>query len=146
MGFATAFLSTFVPGVIFNRRTPCDTMRIEPTSGPTFGYSNKLKTLYKLGKLPIKYGFYGDILSTKNVSLEHLQPKSKGGKSTLSNYVLASKRNNTLRGNDDLSEHFNPEAAERYLNQFINIKAKGFDGNEYIKMILKTIETLLNKQ
>ena len=32
---------------------------------------------------------------------------------------------------------------ERYLNQFIDVKLKNFNGNEYIKNILKTIENVL---
>lgn len=123
-------------------------MQIERVdSNISFGYSSKLKTYWKQGKFPtVKYGFYGDRLTKKNVSIEHLQPKSKGGKSTLSNYVLASIENNLNRGNDDLALHFNRAAAERYLLQFLGIKVKGFDGNAYVKMILATIVRLLSKE
>lgn len=116
--------------------TPVDT-------ATTFGYHHPLKTLYKKGKLPtVKYGFYGDTLSAKSVSLEHLLPRSKGGKSVLSNYVLASKANNTKRGNDDIHQHFKPKAAMRYLDQFVGVKQKGFDGNKYVQMILTTLDKL----
>ena len=76
-------------------------MRIQPIppNSPTFGYSHPLKTLYRQGKLPVRYGFYGDKLTQKNVSLEHLKPHSKGGKTELSNLVLASKQKNQARGN-----------------------------------------------
>ena len=42
-------------------------MRIQPIppNSPTFGYSNQLKTLYRQGKLSVKYDFYGDIKITK---------------------------------------------------------------------------------
>ena len=125
-------------------------MKIQPLSkfkrspqNVAFGYSSPLKTLYLKGDLPLKYGFYGDRLNKANVSLEHLLPKSKGGKTDLSNLVLASKRNNQLRGNQPISGYLNLEALQVYLDQFKTINTKGFDGNSYIKGILKTLTNLL---
>lgn len=112
-------------------------------NNPTFGYSSPLKDLYRNGDLPVKYGFYGDKLTKKNVSLEHLLPHSKGGKTTLDNLVLSSKQNNFKRGNRPLSEFINFGNVERYLNQFNGVKLKNFNGNEYVKNILKTIENVL---
>ena len=67
-------------------------MRIEVGSPVSFGYSNILKTEWRKGHLPsVKYGFYGEKLTQKNLSLEHLQAHSKGGKTVLSNLVLAAK-------------------------------------------------------
>ena len=119
-------------------------MRVDfDNSQISFQYSSPLKTLYKQGKLPsVKYGFYGDRLKPKNVSLEHLKAKSKGGKSCLSNYVLASRTKNSARGNASIHEFFNPEAAKRYLLQFVDVKIPKFDGNKYIQMILKTLLNL----
>lgn len=110
---------------------------------PSFGYSSPLKTLYLKGDLPVKYGFYGDRLNTKNVSLEHLLPRSKGGKTELSNLVLASKEKNQIRGNQPLSKFINLEALQIYVNQFRNIKRDNFNGNAYIKGILNTITRLI---
>ena len=120
-------------------------MRIEPISSNSisFGYSSPLKTLFKEGKMPsVKYGFYGDKLTKQNVSLEHLKPHSKGGASCLRNYVLASQRNNRLRGNDDILKHFDAQTALRYLKQFVDVKLPRFDGNRYILMILNTLKDL----
>lgn len=119
-------------------------MKIRPTphNSPTFGYSNQLKTLYRQGKLPIKYGFYGDRLTQKNVSLEHLKPFSKGGKTELSNLVLASKQRNQARGNADIRSFANKETIIKYLSQFIDVKIKGFDGNKYINGIIKTLTNM----
>ena len=119
-------------------------MKIRPTphNSPTFGYSNQLKTLYRQGKLPIKYGFYGDRLTQKNVSLEHLKPHSKGGKTELSNLVLASKQRNQVRGNADIRNFANKETIIKYLSQFIDVKIKGFDGNKYINGIIKTLTNM----
>ena len=108
------------------------------------GYNSILKKYYKSGQLPsVKYGFYGDKLTKDTVSLEHLKPHSKGGHTNLSNLVLASREQNTKRGNDDLRLHFNPETAQRYLQQFIGIKLKRFDGNNYVQGILRTLNKLL---
>ena len=110
---------------------------------PSFGYSSPLKTLYLKGHLPVKYGFYGDRLDKNNVSLEHLLPKSKGGKTELSNLVLASKEKNNLRGNKPITKFINLEAMQTYINQFKNVKVKDFNGNEYIKGLLQTITRLI---
>ena len=119
-------------------------MKIQPIhpKSPAFGYSSPLKTLYKKGDLPIKYGFYGDRLTQKNVSLEHLKPHSKGGKTELSNLVLASKQKNQARGNADIRDFANKETIAKYLSQFIDVKIKGFDGNKYINGIIKTLRNL----
>jgi len=72
-------------------------MKVSPIySNVSFGYSSPLKTLYKKGKLPVKYDFYGSKLTNKNVTLEHLKPHSQGGKTNLKNLVLATKENNQL--------------------------------------------------
>ena len=117
-------------------------MRTQPIQQPTFQYNSPLKTLYRKGELPVKYGFYGDILTQKNVSLEHLKPYSKGGKTELSNLVLASKQKNQARGNSDIRNFANKETIIKYLSQFIDIKIKGFDGNKYINGIIKTLTNL----
>lgn len=109
----------------------------------TFGYSNILKTQYLRGNLKtVKYGFYGDKLTKKNVSLEHLKPKSKGGKSELENFVLASKTRNQARGNKELALFIDKENAMRYLLQFVGVKADYFNGDNYIRMIITTLKKL----
>ena len=122
-------------------------MKIHPLNkfkkSPSFGYSSPLKTLYLKGELPVKYGFYGDRLNTKNVSLEHLLPRSKGGKTSLDNLVLASKEKNQKRGNQPISKYINFEAMQTYIDQFKNVKTNGFNGNEYVKNILKTVTELV---
>ena len=108
----------------------------------SFGYSHPLKTLYIKGKLPVKYGFYGDRLTQKNVSLEHLKPFSEGGKTELNNLVLASKQKNQDRGNADIRNFADKETISKYLNRFIDVKINDFDGNKYINGIIKTLTNL----
>ena len=117
----------------------------QPKQDPvTFGYSNVLKTLYKKGKFPsVKYGFYGEPITKKNVTLEHLLPKSQGGKSTLDNFVLTSADKNQERGVRPLAEMLNWENVGRYLEQFRDVVVGNFIGNEYIQMILRTINKLI---
>lgn len=117
---------------------------IEPNQ-PSFGYHNVIKTLYKKGKLSVKYGFYGDKLTKKNVTLEHLLPISQGGKTELSNLVLASANKNQERGVQPLNKMLKWDCVGKYLEQFRDVKLKDFNGNDYIQKILNTINKLLGE-
>ncbi len=110
---------------------------------PTFGYSHKLKTLYKQGKLPtVTHGLYGKKLSIDSVSLEHIVPHSKGGKTVLNNLALADKTANCMRGCEDIKNFLTVEMIQDYLKQFEHLNLKNFNGNQYIKVIKKTFEKL----
>lgn len=116
-----------------------------PPYNPNFQYSSPLKTLWRKGKLPsVKYGFYGDVLTQRNISLEHLKAHSKGGKTNLTNLVLASKAKNNARGNDAIDEYLDVKNIIRYLKQFKDIRIKDFDGNKYIAGVLATLGGLIN--
>lgn len=118
-------------------------MRIQTTQ-TSFQYSSPLKTLWRKGKLPtVKYGFYSDRLTQSNISLEHLLPHSKGGKTILDNLVLASKQNNQARGNGNIKKYLTVENVTRYLAQFKDVKLKGFDGQGYITGVINTLKGLL---
>ena len=116
-------------------------MHVDSVSDINFGYSNQLKTLYKRGKLPsVKYDISGRKLTKKNVTLDHVIPKSKGGESTQDNFMLATYEFNQLRGNKPLKEFMTTENFVRYVDQFIGVFVDGFNGNKYIKGLLKTLE------
>lgn len=101
-----------------------------------------LKTLWDTGKLSkVKYGFYGDRLTQDNVSREHLLPKSLGGTTKFGNIVLASKQNNSMRGNRPIAWYIDLTAAKRYLKQFENMKIP-IDGNRYIQAVKNTLKFL----
>lgn len=120
-------------------------MDLVPIGGVSFGYQNILKTLYKKGKLSsVKYGFYGDELTKRTVTLEHLKPRCKGGRTELKNLVLASSNKNQERGARPLEEMLNWECVEKYLEQFRNVHVRDFNGNKYIDMILRTIRGLID--
>ena len=119
-------------------------MDVKPINGITFKYSNELKTLYKKGKFPnVKYGFYGDEITEKTVTLEHLKPKCFGGKTELKNLVLASANKNQERGVRPLSEMINWLYVGQYFEQFRNVVVGSFNGNKYIEMAMATIKELL---
>lgn len=120
-------------------------MITNPVDTVTFGYHHQLKTLFLKGKIKPKYGIYGDRLTKKTVSLEHILPISKGGKTELDNLALASVRMNNARGNKPLQDFLTPENLVRYINQFINIKIPEFDGVKYVKQLLQTINKVLDE-
>lgn len=107
------------------------------------GYNSILKTNWRKGKLPsVQYGFYGDKLTQQNISLEHLHPHSKGGKTELGNLVLASQETNNLRGNKDIRQFADKQTVLFYLSQFTGIRLKNFNGDAYIKSIKNTLRRL----
>lgn len=118
-------------------------MHTQPVSNISFGYSSPIKTLFKKGKLPLKYDFYGELLTPKNCTIEHLKPVCQGGKTTLDNVVLSTANKNQERGIRPLAEMLNWENVGRYLEPFKDFKYGNFDGNQYIQGILKTIKELI---
>ena len=126
----------------------------------SFGYHHPLKTAWVKGKLPwLQYGFYGERLTKKNVSIEHLKPvalfkeecngnreKARRLATTWENVVLASNRMNNFRGCDPLSAVIDYEAMGRYLQQFEGKHIPGFgSGEKYIKGVLDTVNSLIQK-
>lgn len=114
------------------------------TSSVSFGYSHPLKTAFKKGLMPtVRYDVWGNPLTNKNVSLDHIICKSKGGKSVLGNYLLADRRANTQRGCTPIENMVTCEQLRLYLKQFKNIKNKYIDGNEYIRAVRRTFKQII---
>ncbi len=121
-------------------------MKITTILPINFGYKSILKTLYLEGEMPeVKYDIYGNKLTKKNVTLEHLCPKSQGGKSDLHNFALCQDTFNWSRSSKPFKNYFNPEAFEQYCKQFDGVKFPGFDGKKYVEAITKTVERLLKR-
>lgn len=118
-------------------------MKVHRIDKPTI-FKSQLKKLYKKGKLPIKYGLYGEELTKKNVTDEHLLPRSLGGTSELSNIALATKQANWRRGSEPIEYFLTFGMLRNYCRQFKGIKLKNFDGDEYVKGIIKTIRGLVD--
>ena len=110
----------------------------------SFGYKNRLKTAWKNGEIPqLQHDFYdGSLLKKETITLEHLQPHSKGGKTALTNLVLTSYSNNVRRGNKDIRQYINIEAARQYLEEAKRIKCKGINGENYAKSIINRLKSL----
>lgn len=119
-------------------------MRIQPISVVNFGYKNRLKTAWKNGEIPeLIHDFYdGTPLDKETITLEHLKPHSQGGKTTLTNLVLTSYANNSKRGNRDIRQYINIEAARQYLEEAKKIKCKGINGENYAKSIINRLKSL----
>lgn len=107
-------------------------------------FKSKLKNLYKKGKLSIKYGLYGEEITKKNVTDEHLLPRCLGGSSDLSNIALATKEANWRRGSEPIEKFLSLGMLRNYCKQFKGIKLREFDGDEYVKSIIKTIKGLVD--
>ena len=114
-------------------------MQIQPTTNsPNFQYKHPLKTAYKMGLLKdVKFGLYGNRLTKDTVTLEHITPKSKGGKLTWDNLALADKVANNNRGTKPINQCVTKEMWINYLKQFVNVKNKLVDGVKYINAICK---------
>ena len=110
----------------------------------TFGTNHPLKTLWLKHKLPsVRYGIYGGELTPDNISVEHLVPRSKGGRTTYNNIALATKLNNNCRSSHPLKNYLTQEQADIYLSQFRDVEIDDFSGNRYIHRVLPTIQRLL---
>ena len=107
----------------------------------TFQYSHKMKTDFKKGRLPIKFDMAGNKLTVKNVSLDHVIPKSQGGTSTTDNYVLATREFNSSRGVIPLALLITKEMFEKWAKQFEKLTVCGIPGPKYTKMIFDKIWT-----
>lgn len=105
------------------------------------GYNFTLKKMYRDGKLPkdlVDIG--GNRITQKNLSGDHAIPKSKGGKTTDDNMMLATKQFNSLRGNRPLREVTNMENLIKWVNQYLKLEPiDGFDFKKYVQGILKII-------
>lgn len=113
----------------------------EPKPIPFEGYNFKLKKLYRQGKLPkdlIDIG--GNKITQKNLSGDHIIPKSKGGKNTDDNMMIATKQFNSLRGNRPLKEVVTLDNVIKWALKMIDIKVDGFDGVQHVKDVFKALD------
>lgn len=109
------------------------------------GYNCQLKKLYRKGLVKIEWSFYGGKLNPKKFSVEHVIPKSRGGKSAQFNYVFCNTDQNSYRGNDPLKDYIDWDAAAKYLEQFRDVKVNDFDGNKYIEDVIHSIQEAIEK-
>lgn len=110
----------------------------------TFCQNHPLKTHWLKGHLPsVRYGIYGGELTPDTCTIEHLVPKSKGGRTTYNNIALATKLNNNRRSSHPLKNYLTATMADEYLNQFRGVEIDDFSGDRYIRRVEPTIRRLL---
>jgi hypothetical protein len=113
----------------------------------SFGYKSVLKTEWLKGHMPsVKRGIYGGKLTKKNVTLEHIIPHSKGGKTEISNLALAVDVNNFHRSNRPFKDYFDPIAFKEYIKQFEKVNLPNFNGHDYINKITRVIKRVLRDE
>lgn len=121
-------------------------MHIRQIDTIPFKYKSVLKSEWLKGNMPtVKYGLYGGKLTKENITLEHLLPHSKGGKTELRNLALAINVNNFQRSNKPLSGYLTRDMFETYCKQFEEIKLPAFDGKRYVIELAKTVDKLLKQ-
>lgn len=104
------------------------------------GYNWRVKKLFDQGKLPtVKHDISGRKLTKDNRTVDHIIPKSKGGKVIDENVMLATAEFNSLRGNRDIKDFITAENFVKWANQYLDINIDGFNGTKYIKGIINTI-------
>lgn len=102
------------------------------------GYKHFLKTYYDHGLLPsVTKGIYGEPLTRRNRTLEHLIPHSQNGPTSLWNLALASARKNNDRGCRPLKEVLSQKHLEDYALQFEKVNLKKLWGIRYILDLLQ---------
>lgn len=119
-------------------------MLVGTVSNINFSVSHAIKTHWLKGDFPtVTRGLYGGYLTPDNVSLEHITPKSKGGRTELYNLALATKYLNNKRSSKPLKECLTQEQADEYLSQFRGVSLKDFNGDKYAYIVGKKIKRLL---
>ena len=99
----------------------------------------------KRGQLPtVKKGLYGGDLTKKNVTDEHIIPKSKGGGNGQGNIALAVDVNNWARGSEPIERFLTVGMFREYCLQFKGIRCNGFNGDDYVRKIRKVIKGLVD--
>ena len=119
-------------------------MKINPINPIVFKNQPNLKKLWIKGQLPeVIYGIYGGRLTDKNITYEHIKPRSWGGKTILSNIALSVDINNWRRGNKPLADYLSRQSYEQYVAEFEKIRLPNFNGKLYIDNLIKTINEVL---
>ncbi len=104
------------------------------------GYRSPIKTMWRQGILKVSRGLYGEVLTSDNISVEHLIPRSVGGETVLGNLALASQKMNSLRGSKPLREVLSAEQALAYISQFAKDKRKIIV--QYVAQVTETFKNL----
>lgn len=117
-------------------------MKIQATN---LVFTSLVKSLYKRGKIDIRYGIYGEELKRGRATDEHIVCKCFGGTKDPSNIALADVDLNNRRGCQPIELFTTMENVYKYCEQFLHIKIQGFNGKKYAEGIMKTFSEIFNK-
>lgn len=121
-------------------------MIITPINPITFGAKSILKREFDNGKIPLKKDITGQPLTKGNASTDHTIPKSKGGKSDISNYSIMNRRANMARSNRPLKPFIDIESLVEYIRVMLNLKTENINGVEYLKKWLPNLSKELKRK
>lgn len=99
-----------------------------------------LKKEFDAGRIPLKRDITGHKIKPRMCTHDHTIPKSKGGASNLSNYSLMDWYANNLRGSDPIKNVIDLESLIEYIRIMLDTKTEKFDGIQYLKDWLKTLQ------
>ena len=129
------------------KKVPLESVQAYYLNNVSFGYKSVLKTEWLKGHMPsVTKGIYGGKLTKKNVTLEHIIPHSRGGKTEIANLALAVDVNNFHRSNRPLKDYFDPIEFQEYLKQFEGINLPNFNGRIYIDRLTKVVKRVLRNE
>jgi len=114
----------------------------------TFNGKSLLKQDFLSGLIPLKRGVYGGLLNrdkAEGVTVEHIIPKSKGGRNCEANYFLANKQKNWERGSEPLEKYLKLKPFVEYLRVMLDVNTEHTNGVQYVKDVLDTVIEALNK-
>lgn len=118
-------------------------MKIQATN---LVFTSLVKSLYKRGKIDIRYGIYGEELKKGRATDEHIICKCFGGTKDPSNIALADVDLNNKRGCQPIELFTTIENVHQYCKQFLGIRLPGFNGDDYANGILKTFGRIFGKE
>lgn len=111
----------------------------------TFGARSILKKEFERGKIPLKKDITGHELRRGESTLDHTIAKSKKGPSNLYNYSLMNPIANNKRGNKPIRGYIDLESLIEYIRVFLDVKTMEFDGIDYLRGWLKTLQRALRE-
>lgn len=114
-------------------------------TGVNFTSKSILKREFDNGKIPLNRDITGHKLIKEYATIDHTIPKSKGGKSELTNYSLMDYAANNRRSSGPIKNFIDLESLIEYIRVMLEVKTDKFDGIEYLKPWLKTLQKAIKE-
>ena len=90
----------------------------------------------QLRKVVKHCGYCGvEFTKANRVTIDHVKPKSKGGKDNIMNYIACCSNCNQSKGTQSYKQFVTPEAEEHLRNYYKELKGKKIDGVIYSKSL-----------